>query len=447
MKKIIVLFLFISTLSYSQFSIKGTMTSTQNSSWVLLYKIEGTTQSFIKNTQIRKEDKKGFFEFSLPNGAQKGTYRIKFSLGKNGFIDFLFNNEDVVFEFNPNDSANTLVFKESKENKLYTSFTKKIYSTQFTLDSLQSEYFKKPSKEIKDLYRKHLVKIKAIESNFISASKGKLVNHFIKASLRYNSPVIFDRPINYIRSSVAHFFDHVDFSNQSLRNSTFLFDKVSEYVLFLNFAVNPKQKEENYKKASKVAIGKAPTTAFKAEVINYLISQFSEIQNATLVDHLFANYFDKLPKENQNILFKNQILARLRIAIGRVAPEISWTENGKELKLSSLKGGMSYLLVFYSTGCPHCLREVPEIYEYMKGKNNTKVIAFAMENSDDIWSDYRLKMPGWHHILGLGKWNNLTARTYQVNTTPSYFVLGMDKQIIAIPKTINDLKIILKELN
>jgi len=291
---------------------------------------------------------------------------------------------------------------------------KKIYSTQFTLDSLQSEYFKKPSKEIKDLYRKHLVKIKAIESNFISASKGKLVNHFIKASLRYNSPVIFDRPINYIRSSVAHFFDHVDFSNQSLRNSTFLFDKVSEYVLFLNFAVNPKQKEENYKKASKVAIGKAPTTAFKAEVINYLISQFSEIQNATLVDHLFANYFDKLPKENQNILFKNQILA---------------------------------LLIFYSTGCPHCLREVPEIYEYMKGKNNTKVIAFAMENSDDIWSDYRLKMPGWHHILGLGKWNNLTARTYQVNTTPSYFVLGMDKQIIAIPKTINDLKIILKELN
>ena len=286
------------------------MTSTQNSSWVLLYKIEGSTQSFIKNTQIRKEDKKGFFEFSLPNGAQKGTYRIKFSLGKNGFIDFLFNNEDVVFEFNPNDSANTLVFKESKENKLYTSFTKKIYSTQFTLDSLQSEYFKKPSKEIKDLYRKHLVKIKAIESNFISASKGKLVNHFIKASLRYNSPVIFDRPINYIRSSVAHFFDHVDFSNQSLRNSTFLFDKVSEYVLFLNFAVNPKQKEENYKKASKVAIGKAPTTAFKAEVINYLISQFSEIQNATLVDHLFANYFDKLPKENQNILFKNQILAR-----------------------------------------------------------------------------------------------------------------------------------------
>ena len=93
------------------------------------------------------------------------------------------------------------------------------------------------------------------------------------------------------------------------------------------------------------------------------------------------------------------------------------------------------------------MREVPEIYEYMKGKTNTKVIAFAMETSDDVWSNYRLKMPGWHHVLGLGKWENPTAKTYQINSTPSYFVLGMDKQIIAIPRTIDDLKFILDELN
>ena len=112
-----------------------------------------------------------------------------------------------------------------------------------------------------------------------------------------------------------------------------------------------------------------------------------------------------------------------------------------------MKGGLSYLLIFYSTGCSHCLREVPEIYEYMKEKKNTKVIAFAMENSDDVWSDYHLRMPGWHHVLGLGKWGNPTARTYQINSTPSYFILGMDKKIISIPKTIDDLKFILKELN
>ena len=447
MKKIIVFFLLISSLSYSQFNIKGTMSPIENSSWVLLYKIEGTKQIFVKNTQVKKEAEKGFFEFSLPNEAKPGTYRIKYSMKRNGFIDFFFNKEDVIFEFNPKDSNNTVIFKESIENQLYSSFTKKIYKAQFTLDSLQSEYFRNPSALIKEAYKKSLAKVKKVEKDYILNSKGKLVNHFIKASLRYNSPEIFERPLNYINSSIAHFFDDVDFSNKTLNNSTFLFDKISEYVLALNFAVDPVQKEETYKKSCNVAITKAKTTSFKADIINYLISQFSEIKNATLVDHLFANYFNKLPKENQNIRFKNKILTQLRIAIGRVAPEIIWYENDKELRLSSLKDGLNYVLIFYSTGCSHCLREVPEIYEYMKGKTNTKVIAFAMETSDDVWSNYRLKMPGWHHVLGLGKWENPTAKTYQINSTPSYFVLGMDKQIIAIPRSIDDLKFILDELN
>ena len=447
MKKIIVLFLFISAFSYAQYAIKGTMSPIENSSWVLLYKIEGTKQIFVKNTQVRKEGKTGFFEFSLPTDAKVGSYRIKYSMKRDGFMDFLFNKENIAFEFNPKDLENTIVFHESKENQIYISFLKKIYTAQYTLDSLQSEYFRNPSSLIKEAYIRSLGNFQKIEKEYIQASKEKLVNHFIKASLRYNSSEIFERPVDYISSSITHFFDHIDFSNKTLYNSTFLFDKISEYVVSLNVAANPAQKQEYYKKASKVAIEKSTTISFKTDIINYLISQFAEIKNAVLVDHLFANYFDKLPKENQNIKLKNKILAQLRIAIGRVAPDFSWTENGKELRLSSLKDGLSYVLIFYSTECSHCLREVPEIFDYMKGKTNTKVIAFAMETSAKTWTNYQLKMPGWHHVLGLGKWENTTARTYQINSTPTYFVLGMDKEIISIPKTLNDLKLVLRELN
>ena len=437
MKKIIVLFLFISAFSYAQYAIKGTMSPIENSSWVLLYKIEGTKQIFVKNTQVRKEGKTGFFEFSLPTDAKVGSYRIKYSMKRDGFMDFLSNK----------DLENTIVFHESKENQIYISFLKKIYTAQYTLDSLQSEYFRNPSSLIKEAYIRSLGNFQKIEKEYILASEEKLVNHFIKASLRYNSSEIFERPVDYISSSITHFFDHIDFSNKTLYNSTFLFDKISEYVVSLNVAANPAQKEEFYKKASKAAIEKTTTISFKTDVINYLISQFAEIKNAVLVDHLFANYFDKLPKENQNIKLKNKILAQLRIAIGRVAPDFSWTENGKELRLSSLKDGLSYVLIFYSTECSHCLREVPEIFDYMKGKTNTKVIAFAMETSAKTWTNYQLKMPGWYHVLGLGKWGNNTARTYQINSTPTYFVLGKDKQIISIPKTLDELKLVLRELN
>ena len=215
----------------------------------------------------------------------------------------------------------------------------------------------------------------------------------------------------------------------------------------LNYASDPNQKQEVYKKAVQVAIEKIKPISFKADIINYLISKFAETKNAVLVDYLFANYFEKLPQQYQSLGFKNKILAQLRIAIGRIAPDFSWTEKGKTLSLSKLKDGLSYLIIFYSTECSHCLREVPDLYEYMNDMKNTKVIAFAMETSDKTWLNYQSKMPGWHHALGLQKWENTTARTYLINSTPTYFLLGMDKKIISIPKNIDELKMLLNELN
>ena len=123
-----------------------------------------------------------------------------------------------------------------------------------------------------------------------------------------------------------------------------------------------------------------------------------------------------------------------------MAPNFSWQENGKRIDLKSLADGDHYVLVFYSTTCSHCLREIPQLHTYMQSKPNVKVIAFALENDRIGWDSYSQTLPGWHHVLGLEKWQNKTARTYQVNATPSYFVLNKDKKIIAKPDAINDVK-------
>jgi thiol-disulfide isomerase/thioredoxin len=215
----------------------------------------------------------------------------------------------------------------------------------------------------------------------------------------------------------------------------------------MNYSRDAKEQERLHKKAVDIAIDKVNDLTFKADVIEFLTSQFASIKNVELVDYLMTNHFEKLPKEKQNLEFKKNIDEVMATAIGRVAPDFTWTENGKEMSLSQLKDGKSYLLIFYSTECSHCLREVPQIYEFMKGKTNTKVIAFAMETSDTVWKNYIKNLSGWHHALGLGKWENKTARMYQVNSTPTYFVLGMDKKIIANPEKIDDLKMILGSLN
>ena len=215
----------------------------------------------------------------------------------------------------------------------------------------------------------------------------------------------------------------------------------------MNFSQDPETQKALYKKASTIALNKVKDPNFKGDVIEFLISQFAGIKNAEIVDYLFSDHYDKLPKENQNIAFKDRIMSEMKVAIGRMAPDFSWKENGKDLSIANLKDSMSYLLIFYSTGCSHCLREVPQLFEFMKDKTNTKVIAFAMETDDKAWLKYKNTMPGWHHVLGLGKWENKIARTYQVNSTPTYFVLGMDKKIISNPEKLEDLKLVLEQFN
>jgi len=143
----------------------------------------------------------------------------------------------------------------------------------------------------------------------------------------------------------------------------------------------------------------------------------------------------------QDKKFKTEKLALFATEIGRIAPDFSWTEKGKKLQLSSLNEAENYVLVFWSTSCSHCLREIPQLHTFLKDKKNIKVIAFALEKDAFVWENYsKTNLYGWHNVLGLKKWENQVAKTYQIVSTPSYFVLNKNKKIIAKPEEIEDLK-------
>ena len=69
-----------------------------------------------------------------------------------------------------------------------------------------------------------------------------------------------------------------------------------------------------------------------------------------------------------------------------------------------------------------------------------------MEKNDTQWKEMKNDLPNWHHVLGLKKWENKIARTYNINATPNYFVLNKNKKIIGKPLLLKDLKVFLKEL-
>jgi len=452
MKKILTLFVFITSIVQAQYTIKGTMTPPEKSDWVILYKIEGAKQKFISNSTIKTEtlniggqqQSVGRFELQLPNDAKKGAYRVTYRDKGAGFVDFLFNKENVEFVFNPQYPDQSIVFTKSIENKVYREYLEAFTLSQSKIDDVQVKYLKVKDKGYKKEYKKAVAALEDVQDIYESKSKGMLANAFIKSSKNENASSIAENTQDYLNSVVGNFFTNVDFKSDELYNSSFLIDKITDYVFLLNTSEDQNLQQKLYKESITKVMGEIGSNKkLKKSASEFLIERFTAARNSGIVDWLFADYYDQLPVSMQDAKFKKEKLDLLLASVGRIAPDFSWKEDGKDVSLSGLKDGEKYLIIFWSTQCSHCLQEIPEVYEFMKKEVSTSIIAFAIENDELDFNEFTKKLYGWHNVLGTHpefRFNNETVQKYLITATPTYFVLDKNKKIIAVPNTMKDVK-------
>lgn len=454
-KKLLSILFLISSISYAQYTVKGSMSPQIKTDWVILYKLEGTKQVFVNNTTIKTDsvmisgNKQAVssFEITLPPSAKPGAYRATYKLEGAGFVDFFFNNEDVSFIFNPEYPQESIAFAASSENKMYTDYIADITAVQQKLDSIQIAVLQNPTIDAKEDYKNALKKVDDVQASYVEISKDKYIAPFVKASARSNPQEILTSANAYLDNIKTTFFNQLDFSNKRLINSSFLTNRILDYIFYINFAEDEKKQQELHKSSIEIILAKIEDVVYKKDIIQFLVEQFEKSKNLEIIDYLFESHYNKLPTAVQDKKFKDEKLALLAAEVGRIAPDFSWQENGRTLKLSTLNDAETYVLVFWSTSCSHCLREIPELHTYMKAKPNAKVVAFALENDSLVWENYsKTNLYGWHNVLGLNKWENKTARTYQVYATPTYFVLDKNKKIIAKPNVFKDVKAFFEKL-
>jgi thiol-disulfide isomerase/thioredoxin len=454
MKKFLALILLISSFTQAQFSINGTLTSNLDTDWVVLYQNKDSQQQFVQNTTIKKDNvfmngrnqTIGTFQFELPADTKAGSYRIKYSNREEGFMDFVFNEEDVSFAFHPDYPEQTVLFSESKENIIYKNYLTEIAEQQQKLDSLQITSINNNQLDLKLPYTAELAALNNIQQKYLRSSKEMYVYPFIKAGLRTNASIIKPDVKEYIHHVRTTFFDNINFSNPTLINSSFLLDKITNYIFYINYSDNEQTQQRLYQQAIETVFSKVKNNVFKKNVIEFLVEKFEETKNLEIIDFLFENYYNQLPRSLISNAFKNEKLTLLGTEVGRKAPDFSWKEKGENLQLSTLNEAKNYVLLFWSTDCSHCLKEIPEFHTFLEKKKDIKVIAFAMERNKFIWTNMKITLPNWHHVLGLNKWQNKTALTYNIVATPSYFVLDANKKIIAKPNSLKDLEAIIYKL-
>lgn len=441
MKKLTVfILLLICSVSFAQYTINGTIEPfAKDIKWVMLYQIKEGRQHYVKNSKI--ENKK--FRFELPKDAPYGMYRIVYRLKGTGFLDFIFNKEDIDFKFHPDYPEETVVFSKSDENNIYQQYLGNVLLGQQYLDSIQLAYFNNPSPVSATNYQEAYFELKDIQKEFEYDARNLLALDFIEATERYNAAKVVENPQVYLENIKKNFFKHIDFNNKTLINSSFLVDRVIDYVFNLNYSKDPKISEKLYKESIQnvMAIQKANT--LQKDLIQIIISEFVNEENVTMVNHMFDNYYDRLPKELQSKTYKEETLAQLQIILGALAPDFLVKA---DTQLSQLNTHKYYVLVFWSTGCSHCTSQLPKLYEKLNGDKNIQVVAVALEKEDNNWKKISSNFKGWEHVLALGKWKNTIARSYNIESTPTYIVLNANKRIIALPDNDKELNEVLPKL-
>ncbi len=441
MKKLGLIFLLVSIFTQAQNdTINIKITPGGRYDKLYMYHLEGVNQNYFANAEIQGDE----FNMVIYRDADpKGVYRVYYDLQNKEYFDLIYNGEPISVTYDTTKKKNAMTVNKSDENKIYQDYITHILKQEFVVDSIQYAYFNpnNKTKKVRAAYKAEEEKLMDMQHKYEAQAEGMLAYHFINSHQKYKSPTVVEDPSEYMSLIKSHFFEHVDFHDTALYNSTFLIDQVAIYVFNICRSNDPNEDYEAKRAAIDHVMHETEDhLKIRADILTSLIYAFAGEQDIRHTNYLIENYYKKLPAPYQDDEFVQKIVSVLKTAIGANAPDFDLGENNGNKKLSELEGADHYLVVFWSTSCSHCLIEIPKLYDMTKDMKSLKVIAIALETNEGPFDREISKYSKWINVYGEGKWDNAIGDSYNVDHTPNFFLLDKDKYIQAKPQNVEQLK-------
>jgi len=408
------LLFFIALFPFSflaQHTISGTFAPAENYSWAILYKITPTATVYTTDVQL---DENGGFVMELDQKVVPGIYRMIYGMPqeKNMFDIVYSGKEDITVAFN---EGKGVTFSTSEENKLWSNYKKQTNAINKDIASLS---------DVEPLLKKQ----QKLQESYQTLTKGMFIENFILANQPY-FPTTFTTKEKFLLEKKQHYFNPINVNNKALQESDFILKKIYSYLT---------QKED----AEKVSHFLMPADLkYQKSTLQNIWKKLIDNKKVDIANHLGVTYLVPIAKKLGDDQLADIVLKFSKISIGAKAPDFSWKEHGKSTWLSQLNSAKNYILVFWSSSCSHCLKQLPKLHTEIEKINNKdyQVLAVGLENDIENWKNVSEKMPLFTHIPGLGKWENSIAKLYDINKTPTYFILNSEKTITKKPNTLKDL--------
>jgi thiol-disulfide isomerase/thioredoxin len=420
----------IPSLIISQNTLKANFTPEEDFTWGILYKNSPTGKKYVAQSKFVE----GNLVFELNEKATKGIYKLVYAVPQNEYnFDLIYNGkEDVELTFSLNNGA---TFIKSSENILLFSYLNEL---TFLGKLLEVEYKKDKinRKAITTIFDRQ----RELQIIYEEKSNDMLVKHFIKANKPY-IPIKYESISNYLKNQTSNYFENIDFSDEILQSSSLLLDKSLAYISSVVNKGFIKQKNYNYNIDKVVAKTKITNPDFQKVFLAKMWEKFVSYNQIKSANYLAEKYLIPLANQQNDKNLALKLNQFKNLSIGNSAPDFILDESSQK-KLSALDVAENYILVFWSSGCSHCLKELPQLHSLSDKLNSTKykVVAVGLEENYTNWSNEVKKFPNFINAIKLQKWNNKVVKDHALTSTPTYFVLDQDKKFKFKPEGLKDLK-------
>ena len=368
----------------------------------------------------------------------KGMYQIETEYGFS--FDFLYENEDVKFVLK---DVNKLEEIEFINSPLNTDWYRYLYCKEKIVNSLdllkpvlrsydkKSEFYLNAKNEYQKLqdslwrFTDVLLKNNNYASNLIR------VDRFAPLNLDYD----FKEQRN---DMIANFFNEVDFNDLSLIPTNVMTTKIID---FLSIQQLPGQNHDQQIMSIILGIDNVlcrSTVNFEMYefVFQYLIEGFNELGYEDVVDYMTRiPYSENLECDEDQY---NELLYIVefnsRVKIGSQAKNISGqTIFDEEFDMYDIDSEYT-IVYFWSYTCDHCRENIKQLKTFLEDNPDFSMVAVSVKGDLKKIKSYvkKYKVNSYFYHDGLG-WDSPHVNDYVVTSTPSFFVLDKDKNIVYKP--------------
>jgi thiol-disulfide isomerase/thioredoxin len=437
---------FLSGQLKNGYEINVTIMDLQDSTVFLAYHL-GDKQ-YIKDTV--KLDRSGNGIFRGQQTLPQGIYMIVLP-GRKYFEILISDNQRFSLNCTFSDYFNTLKFTGSKENSAFVEYQKNWVTMQQTAIAISKRIqnnkqnndslkilgsVQKLQEENMKAYLKSVVK--ANEGNFL----GTLVKGLLPIDLpKFTIPIGYKNPdsirwvLNY-NYNKDHFFDNIDLNDERLIRTPLLYSRLDSF--FTNVLI---QSPDTINKEIDKLINKCSSNYKMFQFVSvYLFNHFRESEimghDAVMVkiadDIYLSGKADWVTREFKDDLRKQIDLIRPNLIGKKAENMVMDSYKGIFVSLYDVEKDFT-VLYFWEPNCGHCQEATPKLKAYYDKPKDYSLEVFAVCTTADKekWTKYIED----NKITWINGWDPKRISHfdfyYNVQSTPTIYVLDKNKKIIA----------------